>query len=699
MKRWIFIFILLLTSGCAGTSPIKHSPAAAFGMLDLSGWDLYNDGVAWFNGKWELYYGKLLTPEDFLKPDRPLPTGYVTVPGDWRDCDRIDPLDHPAGFATLRLVVRTEDAAKTLGITYQNFKNIPHKFWVDGELVSSDLSNVNDVFHKLPGFYTVADVFIPKSDTIEIVLQLSNYYNVPPFSLGTESRVIFERYRFFFKTWFYFLLFGGLLIMIIYNFGMYIFRKKDKAPLYFALFSLCVSYGNVGALLAAFSPALGGNFNLYSAAVKMTPLINYLALWALMKHYGDLFPDTFPKKSARVVRIALLSLFAVFALIPVKYLGGLLFVTPYALVIPGSTLFLWVVLGRSVRFNKENTAIIFFGFVPFVLAVIFDAADMILLLAGKDAVPYYVVPSLTYVYIVFQSVLLSRRTSYALTKVEEMTRDLEKLVGLRTTELEIERNRLESQNLTMQEELNLARRIQMQFIPSAAPEQFAFFYKPMYQIGGDYFDFIRCPDGKIGVFISDVSGHGVPAAFVTSMIKSFTLENMEKILKPSEYLTGLNDFLLPLTAGNFITAFYGIYDPKERSLVYSSAGHNAPFLITPEKVTSIYVKNGLPLAVVESAKMQSMGKGYRENRIEFAQGDKVFFYTDGLTETVSIYQSDAGKPDAVVDFESIGLMQTFQELKNQPAKALIAKMMERLTQFRGADVFDDDVCIICLEVV
>lgn len=694
MKRFFVFFVFLLLSGCAVSGTQKEQPSAYLGMLDLSGWDFKNDGVVWLNGKWEFYYGRLLSPEDFRSGDRPSPTGYVSIPGSWDDLPFVTP---KTNFATFRLIIKTEGYSGDMGVAFQNFKSIAHNLWIDGNLVSSGASNVTGIFNKLPGFYTVVDMFQPSSDTFEVILQLSNYYNVTPFSIGTENRVLYERYLFFFKTWFYFFLFGGMILMVIYHFGMFVFRKTDKAPLFFALFCLCVSYNSVGALLAAFSPIVSNGLNFYYLIVKMTPVINYLGLWALLSHYVILFPETLPSKFVKTLKIVLFSLFFAFMLMPAKWLVGLVFVIPYSFMLPAVSLFILIHIVRSQGIKKENTPITYISFFPFVIATFFTSADMVLLLMGMNGIPYYVVPTLTYAYIVFQSILLSRRTSNALSKVEEMSRDLEKLVGIRTTELEIERNRLKNQNAVMQDELNLARRIQMKFIPSEAPDNIAFHYKPMYQIGGDYFDFIRRSDGRIGIFISDVSGHGVPAAFVTSMIKSFSLEHTEVIKSPSEFLMQLNDFLLPMTAGNFITAFYAIYDPLKKTLEYSNAGHNPPLLLSGDSISSIYVKNGFPLAVTSGNEMKKMNKNYRDSSIELKCKDKAFFYTDGLTEAVSVYQSDAENTAWVADFEAIGLLPTLNEARDGDADTLIHKVMERLTQFRGADVFDDDVCIICLE--
>ncbi|MEI7652004.1 MAG: DUF1501 domain-containing protein, partial [Verrucomicrobiota bacterium] len=88
----------------------------------------------------------------------------------------------------------------------------------------------------------------------------------------------------------------------------------------------------------------------------------------------------------------------------------------------------------------------------------------------------------------------------------------------------------------------------------------------MEEVGGDFYDFINFRDSeKIGIFISDVSGHGVPAAFITSMIKTTILQSGERKENPAELLTYINDLLHNQTGGNFITTFYGIFNSLDNS--------------------------------------------------------------------------------------------------------------------------------------
>ncbi|NPV39188.1 MAG: SpoIIE family protein phosphatase [Brevinematales bacterium] len=143
----------------------------------------------------------------------------------------------------------------------------------------------------------------------------------------------------------------------------------------------------------------------------------------------------------------------------------------------------------------------------------------------------------------FQAFVLSRRFSVAYQTSERLKHNLEEEVKRQTIELLSEKNKLLQKNHMIQEELELARQIQLQFIPSLPPAQnFAFYFHPMIQVGGDFFDIRQIDTHKWGVFISDVSGHGVPAAFITSLIKSYLLQTGD-IHDPAGLLYGLNDLI------------------------------------------------------------------------------------------------------------------------------------------------------------
>ena len=253
---------------------------------------------------------------------------------------------------------------------------------------------------------------------------------------------------------------------------------------------------------------------------------------------------------------------------------------------------------------------------------------------------------------------------------------------------------LRRRNLEIENEIMLASRIQEKILPSAPPRPFiSFYYKPMEAVGGDFFDFPEFRERDwIGIFIADVSGHGVATALVTSMIKSSILQMRMHLTDPASLLTYLNDALLSLAGGNFVTAFYGIYKAGSREFIYSSAGHNAPYCIDGKKLTQIGSDaSGMPLAVIDSQSMADSGKSYRNESLFLNPGSKLLLYTDGLTETRSLKNPGW-------DFESLVLKRILLENSGLPVQEFVQTIRESLEDFHGSEEFSDDVCFVALEV-
>lgn len=270
---------------------------------------------------------------------------------------------------------------------------------------------------------------------------------------------------------------------------------------------------------------------------------------------------------------------------------------------------------------------------------------------------------------------------------------LERTVKERTAELEIERNKLHQKNIMMEHEIALARKIQIKLIPEGSPSPFiACVYKPMEALGGDFYDFIKISEsGKIGIFLSDVSGHGVPAAFITSMIKTILLQAGRRTNNPEELLYYMNSVLQSQTAGNFVTAFYGIYDPADHSLLYANAGHNQPYIITDDSVTQLQGGRNTAIAMFTNNTLARSSKKYENKRELLPVGAKLLLYTDGLTEARPV--------DADNYFEYTGMEEIFISNHGLGCAPFLAKLMDELTAFRKAEEFNDDICIICVDIV
>jgi sigma-B regulation protein RsbU (phosphoserine phosphatase) len=183
----------------------------------------------------------------------------------------------------------------------------------------------------------------------------------------------------------------------------------------------------------------------------------------------------------------------------------------------------------------------------------------------------------------------------------------------------------------IQKELEVARRIQLSILPSAFPESTSFHvaarYVPMTAVAGDFYDFIVGDDQQAGLLIADVSGHGVPAALIASMVKLAATSQRGNAANPSALLAGMNAALCGNTQNQFVTAAYVHLDSGSGELRYSAAGHPAMLLLRRDEVFPIE-ENGLMLAAFDFATYSTA-----THRLE--PGDRLLLYTDGLVEAAN----------------------------------------------------------------
>jgi serine phosphatase RsbU (regulator of sigma subunit) len=179
-------------------------------------------------------------------------------------------------------------------------------------------------------------------------------------------------------------------------------------------------------------------------------------------------------------------------------------------------------------------------------------------------------------------------------------------------------------------ELDIARRIQTSILPEGMPQmsglQVAAQYVPMSQVAGDFYDFLIVDESKIGLLIADVSGHGVPAALVASMVKVAIAAQAEHADDPAKVMTGLNSILTGKLQGQFVTAAYLFLDLQAGTGRYSAAGH--PPLMhyrAAEQCIADIEENGLILGFVPFA-------NYESKSLKVATGDRFLLYTDGVLE-------------------------------------------------------------------
>ncbi|HWC16904.1 MAG TPA: SpoIIE family protein phosphatase, partial [Terriglobales bacterium] len=156
----------------------------------------------------------------------------------------------------------------------------------------------------------------------------------------------------------------------------------------------------------------------------------------------------------------------------------------------------------------------------------------------------------------------------------------------------------------IQKELDVARRIQLSILPTPFPNSANFHvavrYVPMTSVAGDFYDYVLTEDDQAGLLIADVSGHGVPAALIASMVKLAAASQRGTASDPSQFLLGMNTVLCGNTQSQFVTAAYVHLDSRSRQLRYSAAGHPPMLLLRHGTVTEVE-ENGLMLAAFEFA--------------------------------------------------------------------------------------------------
>lgn len=183
----------------------------------------------------------------------------------------------------------------------------------------------------------------------------------------------------------------------------------------------------------------------------------------------------------------------------------------------------------------------------------------------------------------------------------------------------------------LQKELEVARRIQLSILPERFPSSCNFRvaarYVPMTSVAGDFYDFLVASDTQAGLLIADVSGHGVPAALIASMVKMAATSQRGNADDPARLLSGMNSALCGNTQNQFVTAAYVHLDSDAGELRYSAAGHPPMLLLRDGEATWIE-ENGLILAVFDSACYVTAAQALRP-------GDRLVLYTDGIVEAAN----------------------------------------------------------------
>jgi sigma-B regulation protein RsbU (phosphoserine phosphatase) len=253
------------------------------------------------------------------------------------------------------------------------------------------------------------------------------------------------------------------------------------------------------------------------------------------------------------------------------------------------------------------------------------------------------------------------------------------------------RQQLALQLLAMQKEMETARQIQLSILPDEIPRieglDIAARYIPMSAVAGDFYDFIVVDEKHLGILVADVSGHGMPAALIASMLKIALAAQVAHAADPAQMLSGLNQALCGKFQHHYVTAAYTYIDISKRTLTYAGAGH-PPLLLWTRSSAGVrdVLENGLFLGKFKMA-------AYSSVECPLVPGDWALLYTDGIPETTN--PSD-------VEFGTERFRQFLMEEQYTKADQLADGLLQELSRWsarqRGEDL-NDDITLVAIQVI
>lgn len=246
--------------------------------------------------------------------------------------------------------------------------------------------------------------------------------------------------------------------------------------------------------------------------------------------------------------------------------------------------------------------------------------------------------------------------------------------------------RSQSDLAAIKKELRLAREIQQSLLPAAEPNlpgvDVAMRYRAMEKVGGDFFDF-REGDGKLGLVMADVSGHGIPAALIVSIVKvAFWFQDQE-LLEPADLFANMNRILLNNVGHEFVTACYCFVDLANRKLRVSNAGH-PPILVLRADGEILRLRPfGRLLGILPDGQ-------YETEEVPLLAGDRIMLYTDGIFEAANAEHEQFG---------SERLEEELRSSRGSSAAEFTDRLIETVTDWSGGPKrIQDDVALVVVDI-
>ncbi|MBU3915981.1 sensor histidine kinase, partial [bacterium] len=434
--------------------------------LDLRDWDLTNDGILNISGEWEFYWNQLLIPEDIEKlkqTDRieACRTGFLKMPGSWKGYLVNGETLPGDGYATFRLRVLMNSQEDPLAF-YLKYINSAFKLYINGQEITSQGVVGKEPRSSKPSSVRSKAVYTPSEGQMDILLQVSNYHLrkggiLSPVVLGYEKDIREKRETGLALD---LILIGSFIVMAFYHFWLYLIRRKERSPFYFWLFCLLVALFTSLMNEKSFSLLFPG------ASFEMEYFLLYSTLVFSIPLFYSFTHSLYPRETSKFYLIVIygfsLTSFGVVIFAGVRMASEIL--PYYLLLVLISIVYISKCIITAIKRKREGSLVLFAGFLVFGLSVVNDVFNEYDLIHTNGLVALGL-----FVLIFSEALLFSLRSAKAFTKVETISKELEKQNIILKREI-AERKQAEKELWMASKQANAANQAKTEFLANISHE-------------------------------------------------------------------------------------------------------------------------------------------------------------------------------------------------------------------------------------
>lgn len=285
-------------------------------------------------------------------------------------------------------------------------------------------------------------------------------------------------------------------------------------------------------------------------------------------------------------------------------------------------------------------------------------------------------------------ILISVKKGYERRRLTLENIKLMEELKIKNHELEILNAKIQARNYAIENELDIASNLHQCLFPMGFPDigdfQFDLRYKPVEKISGDFFDFIMIDEKRFSFFFGDVSGHGVPAALYSAMVKTAISSLSITALTPARFIKEMNNFLISSQkkmSYNYATIFYGYFDLERGIMRYCNGGIPQPAVIRATGSVEYLEPTGPFVGIFNTSK-------YQECEIRFEKGDKFIFYTDGAFECTD------GNDNIMGHKQFLKFIEMYKEMS---VPDIVKNLYSEVEGYSDTESFTDDITLLAMQ--